>query len=426
MTGIRNPIVEILAVGSELLSPYYQDTNSLYLTKILNSLGINITYKSIVGDEWQHLIQSFHTAFKRAEIIIVTGGLGPTRDDRTREACAAALGRDLLLQEDLLNKINERFKERGMPMPEVNKKQAYVISGAEALPNNNGTAPGIWLDIDYKILILLPGPPREAFPMFESEVIPRLEKYRQGYRETSVLKISGLTESKIEALISDLHPQETELSLTILAKPGQIELHTSGYSSSSQTEAATKVGHLESRLQERLKLNIFSRDGRELEEVVAELLLMENKTIATAESCTGGLLGHRITNVPGSSQYYIQGVQAYSNSAKGILLGVPDELLADHGAVSSEVAASMAAGIREKAEADFGLAITGIAGPGGGTPEKPVGLVYTTLAFNKGLKTEKNVFLGDRETIKFRASQKALDMLRLFLLAENRCGSTKK
>jgi len=419
MTGIRNPIVEIIAVGSELLTPYYQDTNSLHLTEKLNCLGLNVAYKSIVGDNWHDLVQSFKIARARADIIIATGGLGPTQDDRTREACAASLDRDLSLQEDLLFKITERFRKRGLAMPAVNEKQACVIAGAVVLANENGTAPGLWIEDEQKIFILLPGPPNEAFPIFELDVLPRLEKYGHGYRENTVLKISGLTESKIETLITDLHPQGSDLSLTILAKPGQIEIHITGYSPISRAAAKNKVDRLKSRLQERLKLNIFSTDSTELEGIVGQLLLGNNKTLATAESCTGGLLGDRITDVPGSSAYYLLGMHVYSNEAKSSILGIPSEMIVQHGAVSRQVAENMAYSIRKKAGADFGLGITGIAGPGGGTAAKPVGLVYTSLSWKGGIKVKKNIFLGNRKIVKFRASQESLDMLRLFLLSTN-------
>jgi len=416
MNAKKDLKIEIMAIGSELLTPYFQDTNSLYLTERLNDLGMEVSYKTIVGDDWDDLVLCIKQALSRADIIMAMGGLGPTRDDRTREAFATVLERKLCFDEELLHKIEERFKRRALSMPLINKKQSYFINGAEILENRNGTAPGLWLDTGSNKIILLPGPPHELKPMFESSVWPRLQKLRADYTVRIVLKITGLTESKIETLISDLYPQDPHLRITTLAYPGQIEIHLTGHSKGSQGEAEQRAHKLEKNILERLKKNVFSTSGEELEEVAGKLLRDNKKTLAVAESCTGGLLGHRITNVPGSSDYFLQSVVAYSNEAKIHLLGVSPDLIEKYGAVSSQVAKAMAEGIREKARPSLGLAVTGIAGPTGGTPEKPVGLVYTALAWEKGSEVSKNLFLGNRETIKFQSSQKALDMVRRHLL----------
>jgi len=408
--------IEIMAIGSELLTPYCQDTNSLYLAERLNDIGMEVSHKTIVGDDWDDLVLHIRQAISNADLIIGIGGLGPTRDDRTREAFAAVLQRKLIFKKELLQKIEERFKRRGLSMPAVNKKQAYIIDGAEILENRNGTAPGLWLETGSKIIILLPGPPHELKPMSESSVWKRLQKFRTDYTARKILKITGLTESKIETLIMDLYPKDSSLRITTLAYPGQIEIHITAHSKESQSQAEEKVQKLEKNILERLKENVFSTSGEELEDVIGRLLKLNTKTLAVAESCTGGFLGHRITNVPGSSDYFLQGVVAYSNEAKINLLGLSSGLIEKHGAVSPRVAEAMAAGIREKARSSFGLAITGIAGPTGGTSEKPVGLIYTALAWDKGTDVTKNRFLGNRETIKFQSSQKALDMVRRHLL----------
>jgi nicotinamide-nucleotide amidase len=420
MTATKRLTVEIMAVGSELLTPHFQDTNSLYLTERLNELGIEVNYKTVVSDNWDELLLGISQALSRADLVLAIGGLGPTRDDRTREAFAAALERKLVFKKELLRKIKARFQRRGLAMPAVNKKQAYIIDGAQVLENRNGTAPGLWLEMGMKAIVLLPGPPLELKPMFDSAVWPRLQKFRAGYAVRKVLKITGLTESVVETLISDIYPQDSDLNVTILASPGQIELHLTAHSRESQQRAEIKAENLAKKFLARLKSNVFSEQGEELEEVVGKLLRDKNKTVSVAESCSGGFLGHRITNVSGSSDYFLMGVVAYSNEAKTKMLGVRSELLQKHGAVSSQVAKAMAEGIRKISCSTFGLAVTGIAGPTGGTPEKPVGLVYISLAWDKGSEVSKNLFLGKRKSIKFQSTQKALDMLRRHLLQKHK------
>lgn len=408
----KNSKIEILTIGSELLTPYFKETNSQYLTQRLNDLGIEVSFKSVVGDDKENLLRVIMEALSRSQLIIATGGLGPTQDDRTREALAEALQRKLLFHKDILEKIEERFKRRGLSMPAVNRKQAYIIEGAEALENRNGTAPGMWLGKEQQIIALLPGPPHELRAMFEEAVWPRLQKLSRLHVFRKVIKTASLTESQTETLISKLYPKTSSLQISTLAYPGQIEIHLTGRSEKSLTQAKNQVIKLEKKILERLKDHVFSSNGEELEEVVGRLLRNQKKTLAVAESCTGGLLGDRITNVPGSSDYFLQGIVAYSNQAKINALGVKSSILKQKGAVSPEIAQAMAQEIREKAQSDYGLGITGIAGPSGGSPQKPVGLVYIALAWKNGTKIKKNRFLGNREKIKFQASQKALDMLR--------------
>jgi len=416
MTMTASPRVEIIAVGSELLTPNYQDTNSLELTRRLNSIGLTVSFKSIVGDESKTLARCLLDASARADLIFIMGGLGPTRDDNTRETLAEVFHLDLEVREDVLKDIRLRFQRRGVRMPEVNLRQARVPKGADVLTNRHGTAPGLWLNLEGRDFILLPGPPREIIPMFESEVMPRLRRRRRGFQRRRVLKIAGLTESGVEDKIKDLYPNEPGLSLTILASPGQIELHLTSLSPDSAEAAESRLDRLSGQFEARLGEHIFSCLGEELEETVGRLLRRREATLAVAESCTGGLLGHRITDVPGSSAYFLEGVQAYSNSAKISRLNVPTEIIETRGAVSPETAEYMARGVMDISGADFGLSITGIAGPDGGSPEKPVGLVYTALACWKGTRVEENRFPGGRKIVKRRASQQALDMLRRHLL----------
>jgi nicotinamide-nucleotide amidase len=327
------------------------------------------------------------------------------------------LGRRLIFQEDLWDRIRDRFRKRGITISQVNRKQAFLIEGSVPLSNPHGTAPGAWLESGERTYVLLPGPPREIQPMFLSQVLPRLQEKREGFRVEKVLKIAGLTESKTEDLIADLYPGiGPDIELTVLASPGQIEIHMTAYSSRSEEDAQEKMTRPARAISGRLGDSVFTHSGEELEEVVGRMLRENHLTLATAESCTGGLLGHRITNVPGSSAYYLAGIQAYSNAAKTRLLNVPASLLDTQGAVSPEAAAVMAENVRADSGADFGLGITGIAGPTGGSDEKPVGLVYIALAGEGDTQTVKNLFLGDRETVKQRSTQKALDMLRRRLM----------
>lgn len=411
----KNRRVEILAVGSELLSPYFQDTNSLYLTQRLNDLGLEVQVKTIVGDQWEDLCRVFRQALDRSDLLIATGGLGPTKDDRTREALASVLGRKLILKSDLLEAIEKRFARRQMSMPEVNKKQAYIIDGAVVLENSKGTAPGLWVDARSSTIVLLPGPPHEVEPMFEDKVWPRMKTFQERHMYRLVLRTTGLTESQIETHLLDLYSRLGEVQLTTLASPGQIDIHLNCTSGRSLSQAKKRVEHAARLVCEALEENVYSTQGEELEQVVGDILKKKHQTLAVAESCTGGLLSHRITNVPGSSAYFLQGILAYSNSAKIDLLGVSSEVIDKHGAVSPQVARAMAAGIKKAAHAHYGLSVTGIAGPSGGTKNKPVGLVYIALAHARGVVVKKNLFLGDRDKIKFQSSQKALDVLRRFI-----------
>jgi nicotinamide-nucleotide amidase len=403
---------EIIAIGSEMLTPFRADTNSLWLTERLNSMGIDIKLKTIVGDDETRLEEAVRDALRRSEIIISTGGLGPTEDDITRKIFARVLNRQLILNEAILERIRARFARRGVPMPEINARQALIMNGAQILENNNGTAPGMLLQEGKCTVVMLPGPPREMRPMFDSSVAPVL-KERSGdlLIVRRKLSIFGLTESRTDEIAAPIYTKFTNPSTTILFKDGQIELHLTALAS-DEVEAERLLDELTGPLDEALGDYIFARRDETLEQVVGDLLKFNRYTLATAESCTGGLLAGRITDVPGSSEYFLEGAVAYSNEAKTRILGVPKKMIEDHGAVSEEVATAMADGIRELAGSTFGIGITGIAGPGGGSAEKPVGLVYIALADVAQTSAKKFIFPGDRQFIRTLSVNAALDLLR--------------
>ncbi len=404
--------IRILAVGSELLTPFFQDTDSLYLTRRLNDLGLDVAEKGVVGDEFENLKSAIRRSLESADLVFITGGLGPTDDDRTREAVSSVLGRPLELHEDIVRAIEARFLRRGKTMPALNRKQADVIRGADVLANAEGTAPGQWVEAEGKIIVLLPGPPVELQSICETQVWPRLATGKKGYLARKTMKTAGLTESEVEEQIGGLYPRDPGRRLTVLASPGQIELHVSAFSSASESEALEKVDALALELRRRLGPAVYSDDGADLETAVGRLLAARNETVAVAESCTGGLVSRRLIRVPGSSAYFLEGFVTYSNKAKTARLGVPAEMIESFGAVSPETAEAMARGVRDAAGADYGLAVTGIAGPSGGTAAKPVGLVYCAIADAAGVRVERNLFLGDRNRVQDQAAQKILDMLR--------------
>ncbi|HUO33611.1 MAG TPA: competence/damage-inducible protein A [Candidatus Acidoferrum sp.] len=408
---------EIIAVGSELLTPFRMDTNSLYLTGELNRLGIRVVHKAVVGDSNDEMLNSFRHALSRADLVIASGGLGPTDDDRTRETVAALLHRKLHQNEEILAGLRERFRRFGRAMPEINVRQALVPEGAQVLPNARGTAPGLWLESDGKIVVLLPGPPGELQGMFEAEVCPRLRKIRTPERLfTRDLRITGLPESEVEQRVRPLYAVYPEVETTILAVNGSVELHPRIWSSDAE-RAGQMLDEMTQRMALALGEYLYSTEGEKLEEAVGRMLAENRATIAAAESCTGGLLSERITAVPGSSNYFLGGVVCYSNQLKTLLVDVPAEMIEAKGAVSPEVALALASGIRHRTGATIGIGITGIAGPGGGTPEKPVGTVHIGIADADGRRTHPFRFSpGDRDRIRLFASQAALDMIRRNLL----------
>jgi nicotinamide-nucleotide amidase len=407
---------EIIAIGSELLAPDRTDTNSLWLTEKLNRLGIEVKLKTIVGDDDARLEEAIKDAARRSKVIITTGGLGPTEDDITRKITARALGRRLLLDETVLAEIRQRFQSFGASMPERNSRQAMVIEDAEVLPNPNGTAPGMFIDHQGTAIVLLPGPPREMRPMFEDHVAERLTARAGGLRVVRrLLRVAGIGESAVDEKIAPIYTQYDNPVTTILFNQSEIEIHLCARGR-TEKEAIELLDRLSAQLEERLGNAVFSFAGETMEQVVGLKLALGGYTLSVAESCTGGLLAQRITEVPGSSKYFIEGVVAYSNEAKTRSLGVEPMLLLEHGAVSAPVAEAMAEGIRKRAETDFGLSITGIAGPGGGTDEKPVGTVFIALANEIKTEHRKLNLPGDRQLIRWRSSQAALDLLRRRLL----------
>ena len=407
---------EIIAVGSELLTPDRIDTNSLFLTAALNRLGIEVTRKSVVGDDPSQLRDAFGGALERSDVIVSSGGLGPTEDDLTRETVAELLDRRLIRDEKILEGIRERFRRYKRPMPETNSRQAMVPEGAEILPNPRGTAPGLWLEPRGRIVILLPGPPGELEPMFEREVIPRLAKRSPGLRlYTRELRIAGLPESDVEERVSGIDRQYPDVRITILAVSTEIQLHPRLWSD-DEREANRVLAEMSERFALALGENLFSTRGQTLEEVVAESLQRQTATIAVAESCTGGMLAARLTNVPGSSTYFLGGIVCYSNEMKASMVDVPQETIEKYGAVSSEVALALADGVRRRTDATIGVGITGIAGPAGGTAEKPVGLVHVAISDRAGSRDKPFQFAGDRQRIRLNATQAALDSVRRYLL----------
>ncbi len=412
---------EILAVGTELLTPFFQDTNSLFVTAGLNALGLRVAFKTVVGDEEEDLFWAVQAAIARSRLIVVMGGLGPTEDDRTRETVAKALGRKLVFRKALLDGIRERFRLRGLVMPPSNIKQARIIDGSEVLDNPHGTAPGLWIDTGRHKIALLPGPPGELKPMFEHHVLPRLSSLGRGLTASHVLKLTGLGESGMETRIRAVYRAVPKgVSVTTLAAPGDLSIHLTYHGPGPEAAAESLLEGLENKIRRRLSSWIYSSKGESLEEVVGRLLKERGKTLACAESCTGGLIGHRLTEVPGSSDYFLESAVVYSDRAKMRRLGVPASLIARYGAVSAQVAKAMAVGVRKACRADFGLAATGIAGPGGGTPRKPVGLVYIALAWDGGTSVHRKRFSGARSQIKFQSSQAALDILRKVLRKNGR------
>jgi nicotinamide-nucleotide amidase len=411
---------EIVAIGSELLTPSRQDTNSLYLTEKLNQLGVDVILKTIVGDNRKHVTACAEVALSRADIIIFMGGLGPTEDDVTREAIADMLGLNLRRDPEILAEIERRFASRKMKMTANNAQQADVIAGATILPNPIGTAPGQWIAGKYddleKVIILLPGPPHELKKMFEEQCIERLRaKLPPSFIATRTLKIAMMGESACDARVAPIYKRYPDVHTTILAGAGEIQLQFKAQSSSLE-EAEQRVEEVSERVEAELGDFVFSSNGVSLEQIVGYYLQMRGATLAVAESCTGGLLAERITSVSGSSRYFLGAAVVYSNELKTQFAKVPAELIEKHGAVSKEVALALAEGIRARSGATLGLGITGVAGPTGGSPEKPIGLVFHALASEAGTEVVERTFPGDRKRIRWFASQQALDMVRRKLI----------
>ena len=415
----------IIAVGSELLTPDKTDTNSLYITQVLNELGIAVAFKSIVGDNRQELQAHVAHALSRHRVLILTGGLGPTDDDLTREAVAAHL--QLPLDEDaaIVEGIEKRFAARGWKMPAVNRRQAQVPRGATVLPNPHGTAPGLWIEHGVNVIALVPGPPREMKPMIDGDVRTRLQALAGDVRlHRRMILVSGKGESAVEEIAQPIYSKWTAeqppIDTTILASLGQVELHLRVQTRDAAAASARLDGAIDL-LASALGKDVVSTDGASLEAVVGGLLKAHGWWVGFAESCTGGLATSRLTDIPGSSEYVERSVVAYSNKAKVELLDVPERLIAEHGAVSEPVALAMAAGIRRRAGVNVGVGITGIAGPGGGSEAKPVGTVCIAVDGESASEGARAVvrtfrFPGGRDVVKGMSANWGIDMLRRFLI----------
>ncbi|MBI3926084.1 MAG: competence/damage-inducible protein A [Armatimonadetes bacterium] len=403
---------EIIAVGSELLTPHRSDTNSLWLTEQLNSIGIEVVAKTVVGDDLARLERAAREAIARSDLVIATGGLGPTEDDVTRQAFAVACGRPLILREELVAGLRDRFARSGREMTDNNLRQAMIPEGAEAVPNPNGTAPGIRLVQGHTLVVLMPGPPREMKAMFREHVQPGLAgRSQRPIILRRLLKVTGMGESQMDERIAPIYTETDNPLVTINFTSVDIELHLTARAPTAEA-AERLLDRLADRLAGRLGVYCYSQAGEDLEEVVGRLLAEGGHTLATAESLTGGMIGERLTRVPGSSGYYRGGIVSYSEHAKSALLGVDPELIKRHGVVSGPVAEAMAAGVRQRLGTSLGVSTTGIAGPSGGSAETPVGTVYVGLATAERVESKRVHLLGDRELIRQRASQTALDRIR--------------
>ncbi|MFB3829452.1 MAG: competence/damage-inducible protein A [Bryobacteraceae bacterium] len=407
---------EIIAVGSEMLTPDRVDTNSLRLTAELNAIGVEVVAKSVIGDDRDRLAEAVRLAISRSEIVIVSGGLGPTEDDLTREAVAQALDRKLVFNQDIAAWLEQRFAQARRRMADSNRRQAFVIEGADILPNDRGTAPGQWVEEAGAFLMLLPGPPHELKAMFERQCLPRLQRLvpKQCIR-TLVLRVAGMGESDLDELIAPVYKRYQNPATTVLAAAGDIQVHLRARCATEE-EATALLGEVAAPIELLLGDRVYSRNGDPLEVVVGGLLRRAHATLAVAESCTGGLLGERITSVPGSSDYFAGGFIAYTKQMKTALLGVSAELLEQYGAVSAETAEAMAAGARERTGAAMAVSITGVAGPDAGGEKAPVGAVFIGISGAGGCQVHRRQFLGDRQRVRAFAAQHALDLVRRRLL----------
>ena len=403
----------IVSIGNEVLSGQTIDTNAAYLGKKLLAIGIPVVSSYTVGDDIDSIVRSFESASSDADVIIVTGGLGPTDDDLTRQALAKLLGTELQLQDELLQKIQNFFTGRNWQMSSKNKIQAYIPAGAKALANNLGTAPGIMAEVEGKMLFALPGVPSEMKQMFEESVLPELQRFASGQAVVMrKLRCFGTGESNIAELIDPLMQRGRNPLINCTASCGVITL-TITATAEDKNEARQMVDKDEKSLRNKLGELVYGTDEQTLAEVVGEKLAQQKKTIAVAESCTGGYIAKLLTDNPGASGYFTHGWITYSNGSKTSELDVPARLIEKHGAVSEQVAEAMAQGARKRAGTAFAIGVTGIAGPAGGSERKPAGLVYISVDSDKECETKRFVFPHDRDSIRRRAAQTALNMLRL-------------
>jgi nicotinamide-nucleotide amidase len=406
---------EIIAVGTELLLGDIVNTNGQYISQRLSSLGLDVYHHTVVGDNLDRLVEAIKIASSRADVIITTGGLGPTDDDITKLGVAKALGVELSLDETSLKRIKDRFSRYGRPMPAINERQAYIPIGSRAIDNDNGTAPGIIGEYDSKIYISLPGPPKEMRPMFEEKIVPYLKQKSKHVIKSHTLKVIGIGESALQEKLGDIMTNQTNPTIALYAKEGEVHIRITA-KDEDISEADDKIKEVKNKILNVLGMNVYGYNDDTLESVVNNLLQEKRMTIAFAESCTGGMISSRFTDIPNASISFINGVVCYSNEAKVNILGVNRDTIEKYGAVSMETAEEMAYCIKKISNTDIGLSITGIAGPSGGTESKPVGLCYIGIAFDDQVKVYSSVFNGNRNKIRWLATTKALDILRRNIL----------
>ena len=407
---------EIIAVGTELLLGNIVNTNAQYLSQKLADLGIDVYYHVVVGDNLKRLTETIKTSLERSDIVITSGGLGPTADDITKEGAAQAMGLKLLPDEESIERIKKMFSSTGRIMTENNIKQGYIPEGAVVLGNNNGTAPGVLIEKEGKIVIMLPGPPKELYPMFESKVLPYLKSKTDSTIRSKVLRVIGVGESAVEHMLKDIFDSQANPTIAPYAKDGEVHLRITAKTGIPE-EADSLIAEMEQKVRAILDDNIYGCNEETLEEAVLKLLQKKNLTISLAESCTGGLVASRLTDIPGASASLISGVISYSNESKINMLKVKEETIRKYGAVSPQTAEEMAVGAKRLSNTDIGLSITGIAGPDGGSAEKPVGLCYIGIAIGKSVNVQKIMLTGNRNRIRWGSSSRALDFLRRELLS---------
>lgn len=407
---------EIIAVGTELLLGNIVNTNAQYLSQKLADLGIDVYYHVVVGDNLKRLTETIKTSLERSDIVITSGGLGPTADDITKEGAAQAMGLKLLPDEESIERIKKMFSSTGRIMTENNIKQGYIPEGAVVLENNNGTAPGVLIEKEGKIVIMLPGPPKELYPMFESKVLPYLKSKTDSTIRSKVLRVIGVGESAVEHILKDIFDSQANPTIAPYAKDGEVHLRITAKTGIPE-EADSLIAEMEQKVRAILGDNIYGCNEETLEEAVLKLLQKKNLTISLAESCTGGLVASRLTDIPGASASLISGVVSYSNESKINILKVKEETIRKYGAVSPQTAEEMAVGAKRLSNTDIGLSITGIAGPDGGSAEKPVGLCYIGIAIGKSVNVQKIMLTGNRNRIRWGSSSRALDFLRRVLLS---------
>jgi nicotinamide-nucleotide amidase len=407
---------EIITIGDELLYGQIEDSNSAFMAEKLTAFGMEVIFITTVGDDINRIAEAFELARSRVDVVIAAGGLGPTSDDLTKKAIVKAFKRNLVFHQEILKNIEESFQKRGIPMPGINQNQALIPQGAKALYNLWGVAPGIFIEDEEKLFFVLPGVPVEMKWMLENEVLPVLKsKMPENFILHKKLRTTGISESALYEKIEKLIDPKGEVKIAFLPSYQGVDVRLT-VESKEKNQAQLKIDEFEGKIREALETYIYGVDDQTLEEVVGKFLLERKKTIAVAESCTGGLIGVKFTNISGSSRYFERGVVTYNNEAKTELLGIPKEIIEKHGAVSEEVAVLMAESVRKMAKTDYGLSVTGIAGPTGGTPQKPVGLVFIGFAHENDSFAQKFMFGADRKSNRERAAQAALNLVRLFLI----------